>query len=127
MLGLTRSRPGRSRPFGPEGRSCARGGVTVSGCPRTAGRAWRAFPVGAGPAWRGSAARGEARQGRAGTRVTGKRPSGSHGQVRNNLLEGDASFCTLQGSEVMFDGSQMFNRLVDSPVRNMYWQEVGVT
>lgn len=64
MLGLARGRPGRSRPSGPEGVSCAGGGVTVSGCPRAAGRSWWAFPVGAGPAWRGSAARGEAGRGR---------------------------------------------------------------
>lgn len=37
----------------------------MSGCPRAAGRTWRVFPVGAGPAWRGSAARGGAGQGRA--------------------------------------------------------------
>lgn len=67
----------------------------MSGCSRAAGRTWRVFPVGAGPAWRGSAARGEAGRGGAGTRVTGKRPSGSHGQVRNNLLEGVASLSAL--------------------------------
>lgn len=32
-----------------------------------------------------------------------------------------------RGSEVMFDRSQMFNRLVDSIVRNIYRQEVVVT
>lgn len=58
----------------------------MPGCPRAAGPAWRAFPVGAGPAGSGFAAR-------AGTRVTGKRPSGSHGQGRDNPLQGDASLC----------------------------------
>lgn len=33
------------------------------------------------------------RQGRAGTRFSGKRLNDSHGQVGNNLLEGDASSC----------------------------------
>lgn len=112
----------------PSGRRAAPAPVEALRCPAVPGRRGGLggrFPL--GPGRPGVGLRPEARQGRAGTRVTGKSPSGSHGQVRNNLLEGDASFCTLQGSEVMFDGSQMFNRLVDSPVRNMYWQEVGVT
>lgn len=67
----------------------------MSGCPRAAGESRRRGGAGvwrrAGP---GAVLWPAAGQGRAGTRFSAKRLNDSHGQVRNNLLEGDASSYT---------------------------------
>lgn len=93
VLGLAPGGPGRRRP---SGRRAAPAPVEALRGPAVLGRRGGLggrFPL--GPGRPGVALRAEAGQGGAGTRVTGKRPGGSHGQVRNSLLEGDASCCTL--------------------------------